>query len=419
MLLTPRLMQQALADRIAGGAPRLDPAQLTEPWATCWRVLEGVPRENVHAALFEGLAGNPDRDAIITAILKQQPGATEQHIPLKDLAADLPPIEWLWPEWIPRGMLTLFGAIPGAGKSLVALDLCKRIIEGGKFPDGLPVPRPGAPVLYVDAENVPQIINERAAMWKMDTSKLYLLLPQVDNMLDFSKPDDQYRLIEKVYDIRPELVIIDSLSSISSKGENAIEDVRTILSFLSGLAREYAIGLVLIHHVRKRGQTAGQVPLFTQISIDDFRGSGHIVAMARSVLGLSVVQTGPKPDKNGPRQLEVVKTNLGRYPDAVGFEMKDLHPKGVMLKWGNAPEPYQEPTKLDECITWLEDLISKAGDEGLPPKEVVEVGKAEGFGQAMIYRARETLTGKIKSTQGRRNPGSRWAWAEGDEEEDE
>lgn len=411
-MLTPRLMQQALADRLTGPMPTIDATQFTEPWATCWRALDGALPGKGHEALFQALSSNPERDAIIGNILNAHPGTTGSYPTLQDLAPDLHPIEWVWKSWIPRGMLSLFGAVPGAGKSIVGLDLSNRINKGSEFPDGAAIPRPGAPVLYVDAEAVPQIINERATHWQMDTSKLYLMLPPMDDMLDFGRQEDRDRLVEMSYTIHPELIIIDSLSSISSKGENAIEDVRSILGFLNNVAREFDTGLLLIHHVRKRGQTNGrQLPLFSPITIDDFRGSSHITAMARSVFGLSVVQTGPKPDPNGPRQLAIVKSNLCRHPEALGFDMLPLQPDGVFLEWGSVPEPWEEPTKLDECVIWLEDLLQGA-DEPLHPKEIVEAGKAEGFGRAMIYRAREALKEQIESTGGRRNPGTLWQWRE-------
>ena len=201
-----------------------------------------------------------------------------------------------------------------------------------------------------------------------------------------------------VHTVKPALIIVDSLSSVSSKGENAIEDVRTLLGFFSNLARESAVGLVLIHHVRKRNSGLVNAPQFTPITLDDFRGSGHIVAMARSVLGLSVVPQGSQPDSNGPRQLEVIKNNL----DGVG----------VLLQWGIAPELWRAPTKLDACVTWLESLLRAAG-EPLAPKEIVATGQEEGYSRALIYRAREVLGEKVRSTAGRRNPRSLWEWGDG------
>jgi hypothetical protein len=57
---------------------------------------------------------------------------------LHEISGQFTSVDWLWPAWIPRGMLTLFGAAPGAGKSLVALDLARRVIHGEPFPDGAP-----------------------------------------------------------------------------------------------------------------------------------------------------------------------------------------------------------------------------------------------------------------------------------------
>ena len=34
---------------------------------------------------------------------------------LHEMSAQFPPVDWLWPHWIPRGLLTLFGAAPGVG----------------------------------------------------------------------------------------------------------------------------------------------------------------------------------------------------------------------------------------------------------------------------------------------------------------
>ena len=245
------------------------------------------------------------------------------------------------------------GAVPGAGKSLVALDLCRRIIHGEPFPDGTPMTCAGAPVLYVDADAVPQITNACAAHWQMDTQRLYLMLPEGDALLDFGQDADRDRLVEMVYTVKPALIIVDSLSSVSSKSENTVEDVRALLGFFSNLARESGVGLVLIHHVRKRNSGRLNAPQFTPLTLDDFRGSGHIVAMARSVLGLSVVPQGAQSDSNGPRQLEVIKSDLARVPAPLGFEMLPLTPTGVLLKWGTAPERWPAPTMLNECALHL------------------------------------------------------------------
>jgi len=411
-MLTPRLMQQALADRLAGyqvPAPNL--AQWSDPWRTCWRALDAAPDSPPHETVLRALEDHPERDQLINTLFSLVPGATLQY---PTLAQDLTPITWVWPGWIPRGMLTLFGAVPGAGKSLVALDLCRRIIHGEPFPDGTPMTCPGAPVLYVDADAVPQITIARAAHWQMDTRRLYPLLPEGHALPDFGQDADRDRLVEMVYTVKPALVIIDSLSSVSSKRKNTVEDARALLGFFSNLARESGVGLVLIHHVRKRNSGRLNAPQFTPLTLDDFRGRGHIVALARSVLGLSVVQNGPQQDSNGLRQLEVLKSNLARVPAPLSLELRDLAPAGVLLQWGAVAEPWRAPTKLDECVTWLGSLLRAAG-EPLAPKEIVAAGQEEGYSRALIYRAREVLGAQIRNTAGRRAPHNLWAWQAADE----
>src|SRR5947207_14663595 len=44
-------------------------------------------------------------------------------------------IQWLWPGRIPLGNVTLLVSDPGAGKSLVALDIAARVSRGAPWPD--------------------------------------------------------------------------------------------------------------------------------------------------------------------------------------------------------------------------------------------------------------------------------------------
>jgi hypothetical protein len=355
--------------------------------------------------------------ALLRAALQRANHYQDQtdYCSLAELAETLEPIRWLWQDWIPLGMLSLLGASPGAGKSLVALDLARRIIHNLEFPDGTPTPTGDQTVIYVDAEAIPQIQNERAAAWEMDRSRLYLMLPPATySMIDLTSEEHQNYLIDLAHRTNPALIIVDSLSSISIKGENNVEDVRSLLGFLSAVAREYEAGLLLIHHLRKRAQT----PLIDLVTADDFRGSGHIIAMARSVIGLSIIQEGPQPDRNGPRRMEVVKTNLCRYPAALGLRLdKNLDDKRApILTYTEAPRPYREPTKVDDCASWLLDLFADT-DEPLKPGEVLTLAIKAGYTESTLRRARRALDGIIVDTENSRSPYNAWALSEDDNTE--
>ena len=416
-MLTKKMQIQAVVDRLHGLPTTLTAANLAEPWRTCWQALENADG-NKRDALVLAMQDRDDRDAILGAVFSAVPGAPLGHFPSlleMDQAGLLAPIEWLWTDWIPLGMLSLLTASPGAGKSMVALDLAGRIIESTTFPDGSPIACTRATVVYVDAEATPQIHNERIEMWGIDRSRLYLMVPDVEDLfIDLNQTVHRDRLVEMITTVNPGLVVIDSLSTISLKGENNKEDVMQLLGFLSRVALEFNCGMLLIHHLRKRSV----LPMGDVLTQDDVRGSGHIVAAARSVLGLSIIQTGAEPDRNGPRRLEVLKTNLTRYPRPIGLELIPRHPKGVLLKYGPVPERYEAPTKIDSCTDWLLAVLEELG-EPAKPAELVELAADEGYGRALVYKSKKLLEGQIINTRGRKDPHNKWALAEWQDQEEE
>jgi hypothetical protein len=397
---------QAIADVRAGFQIFLDPAKFDEPY----RALLGAVRNaqqlglDTTAAMMTALNGQRNGNLLIQEILNFQPGMNGhgKFLSLAELAQSLKPIQFLWPAWVPRGMLTLLGAMPGAGKSFVALDLCKRIIHGEPWPDGADQSSAGEPCIYVDAELVPQLTNERAAAWHMDTSRLYLQMPRPNDVIDLTREQDRDDLIEMVSALSPALVVIDSLGSISSKGENSIEDVRQILSFLTALANDFNVALILIHHLRKRNPLA----MMDLVSIDDFRGSSHIIAMARSVLALSIIKSGPDQDRNGPRRLEIIKTNLNRYPEPLGVNFLPLEPRGVLLDYGECPQTWHDPSEVERCMTWLLDILTGG------PMSIKELEDERMYSRSTIIRARERIGSKVDNTEGRQSPDNKWKLAD-------
>ncbi|MCL7454868.1 MAG: AAA family ATPase, partial [Anaerolineae bacterium] len=275
---------QAIADRLAGQEQGIVRSEdLDEPWRTLFdRVRRLDDLSMAELALWKASEGLPDRQGLVQRVLDGLPAPEAAFPSFQELGEVLPAIEWLWRSWIPRGMITLLGAPPGAGKSLLGLDLAHRIIHGAPMPSAADGEdgkgdRPGrfAPgnVIYVDAESVPQIQNQRALDWGTDRSRLYPLLPpETYGPIDFGQNAHQQLLVRMLDALQPELVVVDSLSSITVKGENSIEEVRSVLSFLASVAREHEVALLLIHHLRKRGSSLPWTGVPEPIGPDDFRG---------------------------------------------------------------------------------------------------------------------------------------------------
>lgn len=415
---------QDLADWISG--LELDPAPAADDFAdgalrAAWRAISGLPwndqptlyRDLCATEMRKAMTGYPGGSALCERILRVIPRTIDRPFRnLEEIGAGLRPVSWLWPGWLPLGMLTLLAARPGTGKSLIALDLAGRIITGQPWPDGAAMTQaPGRNVIYIDGENIPEVHNERALAWDLPRANLYPLLPDEEDMLiDLSGQKYQELLSQMVYRLEPALVVVDSLGAVMGKGENAVEEVRGLLGYLAGLAQHHAASVLIIHHLRK--STGGQLPLFETIDPDQIRGSGHITAMSRVAWGLTTVQTGSRPDPNGPRKLQVIKSNLARHPDPIGVTLDPL-PDGdhVRVVYDQAaPEPYQEPTQRDEAAEWLLDYLEQAG-QPVSPKAVVAAARDAGFSRTLIYRTRESLAAEIVNTGGRRSPDNAWALA--------
>ena len=185
-----------------------------------------------------------------------------------------------------------------------------------------------------------------------------------------------------------------------------MEEVRPVLTFLKGLAAESQGAVLLVHHTRKR--MANVVP-GQEMTMDDLRGSGDIGAAGRTIWGLSVVQTGPEADLNGPRKLAVLKSNLGRVPDPVGCELVPVGEDGVRVAWGACPERWSEPTEADKCAEWIEAYLASES-EPVAPKEVVKAASGAGFSRATVYKARRMLAerGRVENTAGAKSPNNAW-----------
>lgn len=409
-MLTKRMQVQYIADHLAGLPVEVDVRFFTQPWLSCWTAIHAAPPGREHEALHQATASLPDQKEILQTILGARPGYAPDIKSLDEIGSELPPIEWIWKSWIPRGLLTVLGASQGSGKSFVALDLARCVIHNLGFPDSSPIARPGSNVIYVDAEAVPQILRERANHFNMDQKKIFLMLADHGEMIDLGQQKYQDRLTEMAAALQPELIIIDSLSSSHTRGQNNVEDLRALVGYLVRLTGWANCGMLLIHHIRKSSN--GQRMMNVDFGMEDLSGSGYITQQARVVMGLRVVQTGPEFDPNGPRELKVLKSNLGAYPKPLGFSFEPLFPEGAKLKWNNqAPKEYREPTQSDLCSEWLEDTL-KENPEGLHPREILKMGFEQGFSRAMIYRARRELSVHIMNTRGRQAPDNAWKWSE-------
>ena len=101
------------------------------------------------------------------------PDPAPRLVAVSDVAAR--PVDWLWPDRLGLGKLSVLDGDPGLGKSLVALDFCARLSTGRPWPDGRR-PRPTAASIYLNGEDgVEDTIRPRLAALGADLTRVFIV----------------------------------------------------------------------------------------------------------------------------------------------------------------------------------------------------------------------------------------------------
>lgn len=136
------------------------------------------------------------------------------------------------------GSLVLIGGEPGIGKSSLLLQAAAHFSEAV------------GPALYVSAEESAQQIKLRAARMDLDPERL---LVYSETSLDSA--------IEQIDQLRPKLVVIDSIQTVFSDGitsaAGSVSQVREGALRLLRVAKETNTPIFLVGHVTKEGTIAG------------------------------------------------------------------------------------------------------------------------------------------------------------------
>jgi DNA repair protein RadA/Sms len=131
------------------------------------------------------------------------------------------------------GSLVLIGGDPGIGKSTILLQMCGNL--GGNNH-----------ILYVSGEESAHQIKLRADRLKVDSQGLLIL-----NETDISS------VIEQIESQKPDLVIIDSIQTMShpeiSSAMGSVTQVRECTNLMMKLAKTSGIPVFLVGHVNKDG----------------------------------------------------------------------------------------------------------------------------------------------------------------------
>ena len=203
------------------------------------------------------------------------------------------------------GAVVLLAGEPGVGKSTMLLEVAAAWARAGRR------------TLYVTGEESAAQVRMRADRTDGVQESLYL-----------AAETDLSAILTHVADVRPSLLIVDSVQTIASGqvegSAGGVTQVREVAASLTQVAKRIGIPIVLVGHVTKDGSIAGP------------RVLEHMVDVVLSFEG----------DKRSRlRMLRAVKNRFGPVDEVGCFDLSDggivevLDPTGLFVSRHGAPVP--------------------------------------------------------------------------------
>lgn len=298
------------------------------------------------------------------------------------------PVDWLWRDYIPAGMLTLIDGDPGLGKSFLTIDLAARVSRGLPMPPhgGAPIAEP-AGVLLCNAEDDPaRTIRPRLEAAGADLQRVHL--PDVRAAEGQARPvvlpDDLPELETIIVAHGVRLVVIDPFMAFLAGAVDSHKDsdIRHVLHRLKDMAERTRAAIVIVRHLNK------------MVSVGDpmYRGGGSIgiIGAARSAFLI-----GRRPQEDGHRVLARVKGNLCPEPPALAFRIgegrlgwigeTDLRAEDLLARRSSPGRPADA---IEEAKTFLADAL--AAGERLA-RDVEAEAERQGISGRTLERAKRDL----------------------------
>ena len=215
------------------------------------------------------------------------------------------------------GSIVLLGGEPGIGKSTLSLQTMLHLTDRR--------------VLYVSGEESAHQLKMRAERIPHEESDNFLIL--CENSLE--------AIFEHIRDVQPEVVIIDSIQTISTEdvesSAGSISQVRECASSLLRFAKTSGVPVILIGHITKEGTLAG--PKILEHIVDtvvQFEGDQHYMyRILRSIknrfgstseLGIYEMQQSGLRQVANPSELLLTEDHDGLSGVAISSAIEGVRP---------------------------------------------------------------------------------------------
>jgi len=316
------------------------------------------------------------------------------------------PVEWLWKDHFPLGMVSLIVGEQGSGKTYVGLDMIARVTRGAEWPDGSGTAPLGKAILLSAEDHPRKVLKRRLRIAEADCGHVKLFQGveernQATNehkivMFDAGRNLIALDLLLLANNPCP-LVIIDPITAyMGDADQNSNAEVRAALGGLVALAARHNTAIVAISHMNK---SKGMKTLHRTL------GSTAFSAMARCIWQVDQPEGVRKQSAFTWQKSNISPKVPGRY-----FTVQDDR-----IVWGEACSRSanavsqdglrrRNSSARDAACAWLAGILK---DGPLLRADVLRAAEAAGHAGRTVLRAAKRLGVSMQAVKN--HNGVRWA----------
>lgn len=289
------------------------------------------------------------------------------------LSNTIPDIEKLVDPVVERNGFTLLGGVKGAGKSLFVINLALYYASGKSLFLNCKIQKPGR-VLLIQQEislsgfqsRIRKIMEEE----EFSHQDRFSHLTTTGNNLKLTDQEDFDKIRKSINEAKPDILILDPLSTFNPSKENTYEDMSKITERINQLKIEFQIGVILTHHISSK-----QNPDHPNTPVEiagQFRGH---TALPDAADILVLLKRLPPRQKNQKLPLN--------YDHYLMLE--------IQLRNGEAPEHYAIERGEDGLIFRVSNILQDIGKKILPGEiyELVSSNKGEMLKEEIVEHLKE------------------------------
>lgn len=230
------------------------------------------------------------------------------------------PTTWRWPLFLPRGMLVGWGGDPGLGKSTMAYTVAAAVSKGAALPgdDGLERYETANVVILSAEDDKNKTIKPRLRVAGADMERVKIISALTNGAAPVSFPQHLMQLTELVRETQAQLVLIDPLDAFLGEDIDSHKnaEVRRAIMPLAQIAETMNATIIILGHLNKSSQNSVMYR---------FGGSIAFTAAPRACFAFARSEDGEKTH----RIFACVKTNVGRMPPSLKFEIVEQQVEGI------------------------------------------------------------------------------------------